>query len=390
MCHSVIAPSSAGIWGSPNGCRGYVNMSLYFPETEESESAREGTAAHELGEALIAMGCTPDMGTTVGVGVKAEFVGQTASNGVIYTDEMFDAAWIYANDVVREYRSRSGKCIVKVEHKITAPRVHAQSFGTCDCFLYDEVQQELIIWDYKHGFGFVEAFENWQAINYAAGLFDELGIDGGADQRLTVKTRIAQPRAFHPDGAIREWTVVGSDLRGPINQLANAAKEALGSDAKIRTGAHCRYCEALHACPSALRAGMTLFEFTDKAIPQQLSPEAMGVQLQIIERASKQLEYLKSAFEEQVKSSIRQGTNVIGWSLKPGKGRKKWNRPKEQIVALGDMMGIELRKNDVITPTQARNAGMDENLINAYSERPDTALKLTQIDTDKVTRVFNK
>lgn len=362
-------------------------MSAAYPEDEETEAAREGTASHELAERLINFGLySPD---TVTDSVRAELVGTVASNNVVFTDEMFDAAWVYADDVVKEIKRSSDTSVSGTEHPIKAPSVHELSFGTLDSYLYDEANFNLFIWDYKYGFGVVEAFENWQAINYAAGLFDELGIDGITDQYLTVHIRIAQPRAFHRDGSVRNWSIKGSDLRGYFNTLTNNANQALSSTVQTHTGTHCRYCEARHACPAALKAGLDLYEVTGQPLPIELSVEAMGVQLSIIQRARKQLEYLESGFEEQIKGKIRAGVRVPGWALKEGVGRVKWSKPVDEIVAMGDMMGKDLRKAEAITPTQAKGLGLDEALISAYSERPNTGLKLVAVDS-KAREVFSK
>jgi len=383
--HSVIPPSSAGIWGKTNGCTGYVSLAQKFPEAEESQGAKEGTACHELGEILIGL----SQYDTILDSVRATFVGASATNGIIYTDEMFDAAWIYADDVAREIAKNKGHRIEwGTETKVKAPRVHAQSFGTVDAELYSPQLNELIIWDFKYGFGVVEAFENWQGINYAAGLFEKYQINGVNDQTLTVKIRIVQPRAHHKDGTVREWVIKGSDLRNYINILSNNANEALSDKAVVRTGSQCRYCEALHACPNALRAGMTLFEIVDKPTICELTPEAMGVQLSIVNRALKQLEYIQSSYQEQVKATIKNGGSVTGWGVTPSFGRKKWSKPLAEVFALGDMMSIELRKTEAITPTQAKAAGLSEDLIKVYSEVPQNGLKLKETDGLEAARVF--
>lgn len=383
--HSIIAPSSAGVWGKPGGCTGYVSMSAAYPETESSQASAEGTASHEIAETLIQCG----LGMHVTDSIRKDIVGNTASNGIIFTDEMFDAAWIYADDVLRESRAR--KVTPSTEHRIVAPSIHAESFGTLDSYLYDVVQHELILWDYKYGFGVVEAFENWQAINYLSGLLDELGIDGAKDQHIKIRIRIAQPRAFHRDGQVREWSIMASDLRGYFNILSNNAHTALGPEATTHTGDHCRYCEALHACPAALKAGLDMFEVTGVPLPVELTPQNMGVQLAIIQRARKQLEYLESAFEEQVKSSIRSGKIVPGWMVESSYGRPKWAKPIDEVLALGDMMGHDLRKPiDAITPAQAKKLGIDGALISAYSERPNTGLKLVTDKSVKAREVFSK
>ena len=134
-----------------------------------------------------------------------------------------------------------------------------------------------------------------------------------------------------------------------------------------------------------------MFEVTGAPLPVELTPQNMGVQLSIIQRARKQLEYLESAFEEQVKSSIRSGKMVPGWSVESSYGREKWAKPIDEVLALGDMMGQDLRKPlDAITPAQAKKLGVDVELVKAYSERPNTGLKLVTDKNNKAKEVFSK
>lgn len=44
--HALLAPSSAHIWAAEGGCRASVRMQQQYPQPEDSDEAREGTAAH--------------------------------------------------------------------------------------------------------------------------------------------------------------------------------------------------------------------------------------------------------------------------------------------------------------------------------------------------------
>lgn len=388
MSHSILPPSSAGIWGKPGGCTGWVLMAQTYPETEETVEAREGTASHEVGAEIIT-----DAKTNNRHRAAEYWVGSTASNGVIITEEMYEAAQEYADDVTRTMRSLSvfGGPGLRIEQRVEIPRVHAINWGTPDCSIHHKPSNALYVWDYKFGFEVVEAFENWQAIDYVAGLLDELEINGHLDQLTTVHIRIAQPRAHHREGTIREWKVLASELRAHINILSSNAHKALGPDAEFNTGSHCKHCPGRHACPAALKAGTRLYEVSSKPVPVELSAEALGVQLAIVKRARKQLEYLESGFEEQVKSLIRSGSLVSGWAVEQGIGREAWAKPIEEVIALGDMLEFDLRKPvAAITPNQAKKLGVDEAVITAYSTKPQTGLKVVPDNGNKAKQVFSK
>lgn len=279
--------------------------------------------------------------------------------------------------------------VMGVERQVHAPRrIHPLSHGTVDCFLYDPKTRDLYIWDFKYGYGLVEVFQNWQLINYAAALFDEFNFNGLDDQTITVHFRIIQPRGFHPDGPIREWTVKGSDLRADFNILKMNAAKALSNDAITQSGAHCRYCPARHACRTALDAGMQLYELANKTTPLNLSPEALGVQYAIVKRAREQLEYLESGLSEEIKSRLRGGQRVPGFHMEPGRGRESWERPIKEIRLLGELMGVELGKDEVVTPFQARKLGIDSAILDRYVSIPKRGNKLVADAGSQAKRIF--
>lgn len=388
MSHSILPPSSAGIWGKPGGCTGWVSMAYKYPKTRETPESKEGTASHEIAERMNRANAR----ARIGYPSKEELVGSLASNNVIFTEEMYDAAEMFANDVGMIIRQTSvfGGPHLGIEHRVEAKRIHELSYGTIDAFIYNQNRDRLYIWDYKFGFTAVEVYENWQLINYLAGLIEELGVDGHMDQHTTVHVRIVQPRAFHRDGPIREWVVKASDLRPYFNILEDNAHKALGPNAEYETGSHCKYCLGRHACPAALKAGIGLYEVAAQPIPLELNAEALSVQYAIVQRARKQLEYLESGFEEQIKALIRGGENVQGYRVEEGVGRECWAKPVEEVIALGDMLGHDLRKGGVITPNQARKLGIDADVIMAYSKKPKTGFKVVPDNGNKAKQIFSK
>jgi len=364
-------------------------MSQTYPDLEESQAAREGTAAHEIAAQII----TDAKTNRVQNHSASDWVGITASNGVIFTEEMFDSAKEYADDVITVMRKTGvlGGEHLRIEQRVDIPKVHEVNWGTPDCSIYHELGNALYLWDFKHGFEVVEAFENWQGIDYLAGLIDAHDINGHIDQKTTVHLRIAQPRAFHREGTIREWVITASDLRAYFNTLNANAHEALGPNAKFRTGSHCKYCTGRHACPAALKAGLGMYEAVSAPMPVELTPEALGLQLSIVKRARKQIEYLESGFEAQVKALLHKGTLVLGWSVEDKIGKQKWDKPINEVIALGDMLSFDLRKPlDAITPTQAKKLGIDDAVIMAYSTHPRTGLAIVPDNGNKAKQVFKK
>lgn len=384
MAHSIIAPSSAGIWGPPGGCRGWPLMNQLFPELEESAESAEGTASHDVGESLIgfaARGLTPK---------AEEYVGGQAANGVVIDQDMYDGALLYANDV-RSVMCRTGVFTPSIEQRVHASRIHPEAWGTPDAWLFDRNNGVLYLWDYKFGHLIVEAFENWQLLVYLCAILEQLGLTrGDQDQHIRVVFRIVQPRAFHPKGQIREWSFQASDARGYFNILHASAHEALSPGAQTRSGPHCRHCKARHACEAALTAGMGLYEVAAKPVPMNLDALALGVQQNIVTRAIKQLEYLKSGYDAEIEARVRRGEGVPYWRTEQGVGRETWSRPSEEVIRMGQMLGHDLRRKDPVTPKQAVSLGIDEAVIKGYSHKPQTGIKIVPDNGNHAKEVFSK
>ena len=377
--HSRIPPSSAYIWAG-GGCTGWVQMMEAVPPQPESDDSREGTAAHEVGERLIWKHLHGGIGPELAV-------GDTARNGVIVTDEIFDCGQEYADDVLNEYRKRvvNGGMTYGLETRIDCPSVHTESYGTPDYWLYDPSEELLILWDYKHGHLVVDAFENWQETNYAAGLVTHL-----APRRVRdVEFRVIQPRAMRRKGILATWRVPLTRLDPMFGVLRERAAEALGPDPVCRSGKHCRRCDARTRCATALESTWTLFEAASQPVPIDISTKALGLHLVIVERAIEALTGLQTGYQEQVETLIKTGNPVPWWVLEPVAGRENWTKPVAEVAALGDLMGINLRKEALITPNQARKAGMPADLIAPYSGR-NNGLKLTFDTGDKARKVFTE
>lgn len=385
--HSIIAMSAAGIWGSPNGCTMYPTMNAAYPE-EATEESREGDATHELAARMIESAAVANLQFPT----RETTVDTVASNGFVYSDEMYDGAKMYADDVAEVMRTEGvfGGEFLGIEARVEAPSIHDLSFGTTDCYLFSVRKMRLYVWDFKFGYEVVEAFENRQAINYVAGILEKLKINGIEDQNITVEIRICQPRAFHRDGTIRKWVVRASDLRGYFNQLHAGAHKSLSADATAHSGKHCKHCPGRHVCEAALAGGVSLYEASIKSTPLNISPEALAVLYTIVKRARKQLEALETGYEESIKNMIRSGKPVPGLLVETGQGRERWAKSIDEVVALGDMLGKDLRKPGVITPNQARNLGIDGAVISAYSETPATGFKVVPDDGAKARFVFSQ
>lgn len=366
--HARLSPSASSRWVK---CPGSVPMCAGYPNTS-SDAAEEGTASHWIGSETLS-----GRGRAV-----PEWVGVKAPNGIVIDMEMVDGAYVYV-EAVKRIAGVSQQ--IQVETPMSCAVIHPDCWGTPDLWYWQG--KELHVWDYKYGYGIVEPFENWQLICYAAGLMS--GLTGLQDQEITVVLHIVQPRPFHADGAVREWRCSGADLRGYINKLAHAAAQATSATPGTCSGHHCRYCAARHDCPTLAAACYASIDYIGQAQPEALSTEAMAMEYKILERIEVLIKARKSAHESRMIGMIKAGESVPGYTIDYGTGHAKWSKPVSEVLALGQLLGINLAAPQAaITPAKALAAGLDPTLMKTYSERPVTGTKLVAVQGSLAQRAF--
>ena len=342
----------AGVWVH---CPGSVSMQDRYP-SEPGEAAREGTEAARIAEVVFKTGVWEPC-----------------------NDEMRQAVEMYVSALAGQE--------LHVEYKVQCPRIHPTCSGIPDCWYVQP--GEIHVWDFKYGHGVVEAFENWQMICYTAGIMDLLKgkeMLGLADQRWTAVMHICQPRAYHVLGPVREWRVPLPDLRAHINLLNAAAHQALEPDPRTVSGSWCRYCSGRHACCAAARAGQYSVEYVDNAVPQELSPEAMAIEIRTLRRAAEAIGYRLSGHEAQAAAM----GGIPGFSVTRGAGKLDWASPLSEVFTLGDGFGVDLRKSpDAITPTQAKKL-IPAEVLALYTRRLPGSVKLIEDGKTLAGLVFGK
>lgn len=370
--HAFLAASSAGTWG-PGGCPAFPRMAQAFPEDGETQAAREGGAAHWWMEEAV-------RGQEWGVGSEAP-------NGILITDEMIEGGAQMVRDI-HTLIAAQGQVKWALEASVKMPQVHPTlNWGRSDFIAVDTVKRTVHVWDYKFGHGYVDAFENWQLVDYVVGAVNYINVQPNAS--WSVDMRIYQPRSFHEDGPVKRWSLLWPQFLPYIDRLKEAALEAAEPDAPMRTGSHCDYCPARHACPALRKVGVASVERSLRGLPSELSPENAGLALRTLRAARERLEALETGLEAQVQAEILKGDTSTGWELVQGYGREKWTQPVSEVVAMGAMFGKSLSKPaEVITPAQARKLGIDDAVISAYSEKPKGQMKLRPLDDKNIRKIF--
>lgn len=217
-------------------------VEMGMPDEDDPDYRREGTAQHEAGEHCL----RNHLDTW-------EIVGQSF-NEVEIDAALADAVQMYL-DYVRPFMTEEWTHYV--EYPISSP-VHPLFYGSLDFGAISRgrlmASARIKVVDYKGGEGItVEAEENPQLMYYAFGIIDGMEREGDVGLEfpddMPVDIAIVQPRAFHVDGPIREWTTTVGAIKAWVHGTLVPAMNATEVDNSLDAGPHCRFCPAKLVCP---------------------------------------------------------------------------------------------------------------------------------------------
>lgn len=216
-------------------------------ENVESEYAKLGTGAHELGAVCLVSDAEP-----------FEYLGEQFNGYIAGWPEgiALDAVSVYVNECrsIMEREGYNGLAIVERTYHL--PHIHRLLKGTVD-FGYLAATR-IYLRDYKNGEGIgVSAAMNKQLLYYAFLLLADMKI---VDREMVVDLGIVQPNFYGVFEAADVWeTTVGFVLDWGWNQLLpvmrrldDRTEEPTEADAV--PGGHCQFCPVLLDCPKMQQA----------------------------------------------------------------------------------------------------------------------------------------
>jgi hypothetical protein len=352
-------PSNAGRWVN---CPASPRLEASFPD-QESEDAREGTAAHWAAAQVLGGH----------VAMLDELTDRKAPNGVIITGEMVEHTQAYIDAVHSVTRT-------PVVERLIATTTGVED-GTPDAIYVQGDRGHLC--DLKYGYRIVEAPGNWQLAIYAIAMFIK---HQWALQDVTA--RIVQPRAFHPDGRVRSWTISRDDALRLSQEITAAAARTQDPQAPAVTGPHCHDCRALHACEAARRAALNGVDVSVRSSPDAPPNDALAGELHTLRRAADAIKLRLDAIEGYALDVIAQGGLVPGWSVERAFGRRKWTN-MDALRSLEALAGVPIYTEQPVTPAAAERAGVPRVLIDQFTTTPETGRKLVARDgSAKAREVF--
>lgn len=379
--HARLAPSAAPIWG-PDGCPGSVAMQEAHPPQEDTDDTREGDAAHWLLAQTLLKLDVPD--------------GAIAPNGVPINDEMREAIVEAVEDITDTLKLCKPGDFFQVEQRVYGHKtLHPDNDGTPDWYFVQYSNKTVHVLDFKYGHRFVDVFQHWQLVDYAACIVETENI---ADWReWTFVFTIAQPRCYVRDelgGTLREWYCGGEYLAGLITRLREAAHAASKPDAPCRTGPHCRDCTAAWDCEANLRAGGAVVELIHGQHSAGMDPAAIGLNAKVLAEALKRGEAILNSLEARALALAERGVDVPFHKVEFGAGHTVWAKDKiDEAASLVAMFTDGVVRPGVALPTPRdvmKKHGIDASVITPYTNKNSGAKKLVRVADNSAAKIFGR
>lgn len=358
--HALLAPSSAARWLN---CTGSVAAEVAAEVGDTSSSfAREGSAAHVLGERVLTYaddGRRAEFWRGETIGIEYQEDGVDKIDEYIVDDEMIDNVQVYANQVLRE----PGELLVEVTFDLSEVFGVPKQFGTGDAVVLDHENKRLYVGDLKYGRGvIVFAKDNDQLYSYAAGALLEYDILADWE---TVTVAIHQPRLHHYDehtlsvDELRVWMLCAQKQAQFAVSLIGESPEEIELH-KTAGEKQCMWCPFARddrrgqpLCKTqALWVHETVYEgFTNL----QTEPTTMkdtttvtGEELgKILQRADAIGKWLKAIRAEATRRAQAIPGSVPGWKMVQGKmGNRKFSSDAE---AEKIMKAARIKSDDMYT-----------------------------------------
>lgn len=295
-------------------------------EDEDSEFAKEGTAAHEYSEILLRI----ELGGNDGADIEEAAAFEKANQ--YFNAEMADYCGEYVNLVMERYNAALAidpHAQLIIEERLDYSAWVPDGFGTGDVLILCCKYIEVI--DLKYGKGVkVVAIDNSQMRLYGLGALD--GYDALYDFE-EIRMTIVQPRLDHIDTetlSIEELRAWGDDYVRPRALLADKG------DGEFCAGDHCKFCKARHTCRARAEYVLELEKFERKKAAL-LSLDEVG---EILAKADELQKWAADIQQWALDQAEKHGVKIPGWKLVEGKANRKIS-DEEAVVTVLELEGYD-------------------------------------------------
>ncbi|TQS71929.1 DUF2800 domain-containing protein [Ornithinibacillus gellani] len=322
--HAILSASGAHRWMN---CTPSARLELEF-EDSSGEAAKEGTAAHELGEHKLraALKILTKKPTSIYDSEEMER----------YTDE-------YVQFILEELaavKQITKDPLLLIEQRLDFSNYVPEGFGTGDCVIVADDVVHVI--DFKYGQGvLVEAENNPQMMLYALGalnLFDAI-YDISA-----VKMTIYQPRREN----ISTFEISKTSLIDwAENTLKPKAELAFKGDGEFKPGEWCRFCRASVDCRARAEENLKVAKFEFKKPPLLTDGEIAEILLHVNDLTK----WANEIFAYATNAAVQQGKQWAGFKVVEGRSNRKY-ADEEAVAEATKKAGYEdIYKQSLLTIT---------------------------------------
>lgn len=357
-----IRPSGSKVWlACPLGL---TMQNLYGDRYPSGAAADEGTAAHEVLEAVIQYQPPPEV----------------AKNGVTVTQQMKEEAYSALYNVIEPLcLSDVGEMLSERKLTMTLPDGTAIT-GTADVVVLPPDGKTVHVIDYKYGHGHVPA-DSPQLKIYGIAAAQEFN-------REVVHLHVIQPRDYTARSP-RSYHFTPNDQNDFCDEVANALRYAQLPKPYAVAGSHCLRCPGRGHCDTLRTASL---EFSEACGTDTTAPEAVAAELRIAQQAVDLATARLKGLQDEATHVLSSGGVVPGWALERKPGRQQWKASDEaHVLQLADAFGIgdAVSKRVLITPLQAQKAGLPAELVKLHTERPMGEPKLVPAADTLAAQVFS-
>lgn len=345
--HSRLNASGSSRW---IGCPGSIQAEAAIPLNQQSSSspaAREGTAAHAVGEFCLREGINAEEMHDWQIGVPIDEVEHAdvvmipphgsktklSDNYDVYEvdGEMSYAVQVYL-DFVREKLNELDDPQLFLEQSYDLSWVYPGMFGTADATVSEEFGT-LMVGDYKHGKGVPVYIKkdgklNTQALYYAAGAAHDAGWTHEKVVIAIIQPRCPEVPAIQVEEVDIAWLKSWAE-----NDLRKAAELTDDEDPMLVAGDHCKWCRAGATCEAlrnqSLVAAGADFDGLVEELPVPTEADQLGRALLWVPMIDG---WIKSVSGE-VQRRLEDGQDIPGFKLV----RKRANRKIDPALEPADV-----------------------------------------------------
>lgn len=360
--HRRFSPSQSERF---RACYGSTELLKRVPPMPPTEWSIEGTKAHEILQCALE--------NRVRRAQEAHTEYSTLCMEDLNTPENFfyfsiQVALNHIYSILDEHPD----AIMWVEQEVVPPTDAApgEAGGYCDVIIYVPSLRLLYVIDYKHGAGVTKAVKgNTQIMQYANGVLysDDPIVD--PDTVDTVVLTIIQPRAFHPDGSVREYEMTPAELYLDLLDLNDDIAQNLKPKATLRpddggkTTDHCRFCDAKTVCPAREAMAVKAISTSYRTVPEIKKPDlpvAATLDIDRLVYISMHAPMLRKFLDDvdaHIENLIKGGYHVPGKKLVEVKSQRRYFGDTEdvarKIAALADVPLDDVYEKKLISITNA-------------------------------------